>query len=228
MRIVCKGICKGYAIGKQPKIPVLRNLDATFMPGQITALVGVSGSGKTTFLDMLTLNTLPDSGTVLFDGTDIFALSEQERARFRRENVGYVTQDLGLLSILTAEENIRLPQLIAGKTDTMEGLFGEGLFETREDPLEIADCLHKFPHEMSGGQCQRVAILRALVTAPTVVVLDEPTSHLDSENVEKLIALLQKWRNRGKTIVTATHDRRLVQCADVILYLEDGRLCGEN
>ena len=217
MDIVCHKICKSYTIGKGSRFEILHDCDAVFKSGEITVITGVSGSGKTTLLNIIALSAKPDSGTLTYDETNPFHISRKEQSRFRRENIGYLPQNLGLIPILTAEENIRMPLLLAGREKNEDSLFG-----TVYDPLEIKDCLDKFPHELSGGQCQRVAIMRAIANEPKVFIADEPTSHLDSENIEKFLSLLFDLKEKGTTIILATHDQRLSSCADVLLHIRDG------
>jgi len=170
-------------------------------------------------LDILALSSIPDSGKVLYDGADSSRLNPRERAAFRRDILGYLPQDLGLIPILTAEENIRLPLLIANREDHSDSVFAR-----KSDPLGIRDCLGKFPHELSGGQCQRIAIMRALANEPKVFIADEPTSHLDSENIERFVSLLSQLKQKGTTIIIATHDNRISDFADELLYMKDGRI----
>ena len=219
MKIICDGICKSFTVGKQPRITVIDHCDAQFESRKITAIVGVSGVGKTTLLNILALSSIPDSGKVLYDSTDSSRFNQRERAAFRRDMIGYLPQDLGLIPILTAEENIRLPLLIADREDNSDSVLAR-----QRDPLEIRDCLRKFPHELSGGQCQRVAIMRALATRPKVFIADEPTSHLDSENIERFVSLLGQLKKQGMTIIIATHDNRISDAADELLYMNDGRI----
>ena len=223
MKIICDAICKGFAVGKQHRITVIDRCDAQFESGKITAIVGVSGVGKTTLLNILALSSIPDSGKVLFDGADISRFNQSERAAFRRDTIGYLPQDLGLIPILTAEENIRLPLLIAGREDNSDSVLAR-----QSDPLEIRDFRGKFPHELSGGQCQRVAIMRALANEPKVFIADEPTSHLDSVNIERFLSLLSRLKKQGATIILATHDNRVSDAADELLYMKDGRLHNER
>lgn len=219
MKIICEGITKGYTFGKQTRICVLNGCSASFESGRITVISGVSGCGKTTLLNILALSSEPDSGRVLYDGADISRLSRQERALFRRNVIGYLPQELGLIPILTAEENLRLPLLISGRADSADSIFAH-----RSDPLGIRGCLDRFPHELSGGQCQRVAIMRALANAPKVFIADEPTSHLDSENVERFISLIYRLKENGAAIIIAAHDDRISGCADILLHMKDGRI----
>lgn len=217
MDIVCHKICKSYIVGKVSRFEILHGCDAVFKSGKITVITGVSGSGKTTLLNIIAISAKPDSGTLTYGETEPFLMSQREQSRFRRENIGYLPQNLGLIPILTAEENIRMPLLLTGREKNEDSLFG-----TVYDPLEIKDCLGKFPHELSGGQCQRVAIMRAIANEPKVFIADEPTSHLDSENIDKFLSLLFDLRERGTTIILATHDQRLSACADELLYIKNG------
>lgn len=219
MKIVCDAICKSFIVGKQPRTRVIDHCGAQFESGRITAIVGVSGVGKTTLLDILALSSIPDSGKVLYDGADSSCFKPRERAVFRRDIIGYLPQDLGLIPILTAEENIRLPLLIAGREDR-----SDSILVRKKDPLGIRDCLGNFPHELSGGQCQRIAIMRALANEPKIFIADEPTSHLDSENIERFILLLSQLKEQGITIIIATHDNRISDAADELLYMKDGRI----
>lgn len=217
MDIICQKICKSYTIGKLSRLEILHDCDAVFKSGEITVITGVSGSGKSTLLNIIALSAKPDTGKLTYDETEPFLMTQGEQSRFRRENIGYLPQNLGLIPILTAEENIRLPLLFAGRESN-----AGGLFETVYDPLEIKDCFEKFPHELSGGQCQRVAVMRAIANEPKVFIADEPTSHLDSENIEKFLSLLFDLKEKGTTIILATHDQRLSACADVLLHIRDG------
>ena len=144
-------------------------------------------------------------------------MSERERGELRRRAVGYLPQELGLIPILTARENIRLPRLIDGRADDSESILHQ-----KPDRLQIRDFIDKFPHELSGGQRQRAAIERALVLDPDIFIADEPTSQLDRDNISRLLELFTELKERGKTVILATHDERVISCADRVYHMADG------
>lgn len=216
MRITCENIAKRYVIADGQRVNAVKNCSGTFEGGQIACIMGVSGSGKSTLLEMLSLNLAPDSGKIYFGRHDVTALGEKEQSRVRNEMIGYVPQSFGLIPILTAEENIRLPSMISGKKEKNNAeLFGK---------LGITDILDRLPDELSGGQKQRVAMARELSGDPAVFLADEPTSALDSANLASVMEMIVRLRDSGCAVIFTTHDTRLCEYADVVYRMTDGVL----
>ncbi len=189
--------------------------------GEFVAIIGASGSGKSTFLQICAGLDKPTSGTVKIRGQDIAKMNEQELSRFRGEFIGFVFQRHNLLPQLTAIENILLPTVMRGK----EPYRYEEHLKKLLSGLQIEDRLHHLPSELSGGQQQRVAIARALINRPQVLFADEPTGNLDRKNADEVLELLLKMRQMiGQTLIMVTHDISIAERADRILKMEDGRL----
>jgi lipoprotein-releasing system ATP-binding protein len=203
-------------------VPVLHGIDLQIRAGEFVAVIGQSGSGKTTLLNILGALDVPTAGTVLINGVDISTLDEDELARLRSDEVGFVFQFHYLLDEFTCLENVLMPLTIR---------YGEVTDEERDRALSLlervglGDQLHKHPDAMSGGQNQRCAIVRALANAPKIVLADEPTGNLDSRSGEEVFELMREMnRASGVAFVMITHDDRLAQAADRILLIEDGLL----
>lgn len=200
---------------------VLKGVSLNVNKGEILSITGPSGAGKTTLLQIMGSLDRPDSGKVLYDGTDITTLSEKELAAFRNRHIGFVFQFHQLLPEFTAMENIMIPLLIAGRS----------MHDSKERAMELLDILglteratHK-PSELSGGEKQRIAVARALANNPDVILADEPSGSLDSKNKEELHKLFFRLRDMmGQTIVTVTHDESLAGLADRRINIIDGRL----
>lgn len=191
--------------------------------GEFISIIGASGSGKSTLLHLLGGLDYPTSGKVLIDGTDIYALKDDERTIFRRRNIGFVFQAYNLLPMLNVYENIIIPFGLDG--DKVDKKYVDSVI----DILEISDQKYKMPNELSGGQQQRVAIARALVTKPSLILADEPTGNLDSKSSSQVVYLLKKINKElGNTILMITHDDAVAQAAEKTLRIEDGRLVGNN
>ncbi|MCI6610070.1 MAG: ABC transporter ATP-binding protein [Ezakiella sp.] len=191
--------------------------------GEFISIIGASGSGKSTLLHLLGGLDYPTSGKVLIDGTDIYALKDDERTIFRRRNIGFVFQAYNLLPMLNVYENIIIPFGLDG--DTVDKKYVDSVI----DILEISDQKYKMPNELSGGQQQRVAIARALVTKPSLILADEPTGNLDSKSSSQVVYLLKKINKElGNTILMITHDDAVAQAAEKSLRIEDGRLVENN
>jgi lipoprotein-releasing system ATP-binding protein len=217
-------LVKQYRVGRS-EIQVLKGVALSVEQGEVVAVVGPSGVGKSTLLHILGGLDRPTSGTVCVEGKDVFALSDTERARFRNESVGFVFQFHHLLNDFTAEENVMLPLMIQGrsvpesKTAAEDLLNSVGLFKRRRH----------LPSELSGGESQRVAVARALVGRPRLVLADEPSGNLDAEHSRELHDLI--WKLAGglkQTFVIATHDQTLAARADRIIRMEDGRIVHEG
>ena len=217
-------VCKHYTLGDAP-IEVLKGVDLGVVRGEIVAIVGASGVGKSTLLHILGGLDHPSSGTVVIDGVDIFALSDADRAVVRNRQIGFVFQFHHLLRDFTALENVMMPLMIAGLSPTKARPQARQLLCA----VGLDERFSHLPSELSGGEAQRVAVARALVTQPAVVLADEPSGNLDVARSEELHALL--WdlaRSRSQTFVIVTHDRHLAARADRVVEMEDGRLVGKG
>lgn len=204
--------------GKE-KVTALKGINLRINTGEFVVILGPSGSGKTTLLNCLSGVDRPTKGTVIIHGTDLYRLSEEERTRFRAENMGFVFQFFNLVPVLTAIENVELPLLILGVNRK----------EARERAFEIlrkvglAHKCDRFPEELSGGEKQRVAIARAIVHNPKVIWADEPTGALDNETGRMIIDLLMEMKENS-TLVVVTHDERIAEKADRVIRIRDGQI----
>ena len=202
------------------RVEALRDVSFTVERGEYVAVMGESGSGKTTLLNILAALDKPTGGTVLLDGKDLKEVREAAVASFRRDNLGFVFQDFNLLDTFTLEDNIYLPLVLAGKRyEEMRG---------RLTPiaarLEISDLLKKYPYEVSGGQKQRAAVARAMITDPKLLLADEPTGALDSRASDELLRLFTEINARGQTIVMVTHSVKAASSAGRVLFIKDGEV----
>lgn len=200
---------------------VLHSVSLSIPKGKITAIIGPSGAGKTTLLQILGTLDLPDSGRVMYDGVDVTKLNDKSLSQFRGLNIGFVFQFHRLLPEFTALENAALPAIIAGRKRS------EAYAEARR-LLEALDMGHRLEHrpgELSGGERQRVAVARALINKPMVILADEPTGSLDSHNRAEIEQLFTRLRDEfGHTLVIVTHDAGMTDIADVVVTLSDGRV----
>ena len=213
------GITKSYG-----DLKVLKGIDLNISEKEVVSIVGASGAGKTTLLQILGTLDIPDSGTIFYNGTDICRLKGKLLASFRNNNVGFVFQFHQLLPEFTALENVCIPAYIAGKSKIeAEGKASELLVF-----LGLSGRLDHKPSELSGGEQQRVAVARALINSPSVILADEPSGNLDSENKNELHKLFFKLRDTfGQTIIIVTHDRQLAAMSDRILQIKDGLIMNE-
>ena len=208
---------KSYGTGNT-KVEALKNINLTVNQGEFVAIVGASGSGKSTLLHLLGGVDKPTSGKVYVDGIDIYNLSEKELAIFRRRKVGFIFQFYNLVPVLTAEENMKLPILLDNKKLNKEH------FEELVNILGLDDRRHHLPNELSGGQQQRVSIGRALAYSPSIVLADEPTGNLDSQNSKEIIDLLKiSVKKYNQTLILITHDLNIAAQADRIITIEDAK-----
>ena len=213
-----ENLTKIYGKG-DTEVRALDNVSFSIPQGQFVAIVGPSGSGKSTLLHILGGVDTPTSGSVQIGGTDISNLDETALAIFRRRQIGLIYQFYNLLPILTVEENLTLPLLLDGRKPDKQQI--RALVAT----LGLSERLKHLPNQLSGGQQQRVSIGRALVNNPALVLADEPTGNLDSENSREIIALLRRFnRESNQTVVIITHDERIALSADRIISVEDGRI----
>ena len=188
--------------------------------GEYVAVMGESGSGKTTLLNILAALDKPTSGTVMLAGEDISSIKEKNIAAFRRENIGFVFQDFSLLDTFSVEDNIYLPLVLAGKRyEEMNRLL-----QPIAAQLGITDILKKYPYEISGGQKQRAAVARAIITNPKIILADEPTGALDSKATDELLRLFEDINSAGHTIVMVTHSVKAASHAGRVLFIKDGEV----
>jgi len=214
--IQARGIRKRF-----DKLEILKGIDLTIDAGEIAAIVGPSGAGKTTLLQIIGTLDKPDSGTLLIEGIEPFRLNEKQMADFRNRHIGFVFQFHQLLPEFTALENVMIPALIARQPTSAAEKRAKELL----DFLKLSDRMTHKPAELSGGEKQRVAVARALVNRPSVILADEPSGSLDTQNKEELHALFFDLRNEmGQTFVIVTHDEQLATQADRIIHMKDGQI----
>ena len=213
-----KNLCKTYGKG-DTMVKALDNVSFSVEKGEFIAIVGPSGSGKSTLMHILGGVDVPTSGNVIIDKTDISQLNETALAIFRRRQIGLVYQFYNLIPILTVEENLTLPLLLDGKkpdAKTVGNLVNQ---------LGLEQRLQHLPNQLSGGQQQRVSIGRALINNPALLLADEPTGNLDSENSREIISLLRRFNKQSnQTVIIITHDERIALSADRVIAIEDGKI----
>ena len=213
-----KSISKTYGSGEMA-VHALKNVSFSVPKGEFVAVIGESGSGKSTLLNILGALDAPTSGKVYIDGKDTFAMKEQSLTIFRRRNIGFIFQAFNLIPELTVEQNMIFPLLLDYRKPKKKDL------EELISVLNLTDRRNHLPSQLSGGQQQRVAIGRALITHPSLILADEPTGNLDTQNTSEVIALLKAASRRyEQTIVMITHNRSIAQSADRILQVSDGVL----
>ena len=218
MVIEGKELSKIYGSGEN-RVVALDKASLIITPGDLISIMGPSGSGKSTLLHLLSGLDRPTSGTLTYDGKDIYSLSDKELSAFRRRRVGFIFQQFHLLPVLTARENIIMPLLLDKRQPD------ERYLEHLTELLGISDRLSHLPHELSGGQQQRVAIARALITKPDVIFADEPTGNLDSKSGGEVMELLKTvGEDTGKALVVITHDSRVAAMARRRFTIVDGVL----
>lgn len=200
------------------QVQALRNVSFSVEKGEYVAIMGESGSGKTTLLNIMAALDKPTAGEVILDGRSLSTISEKQISAFRRDNLGFVFQDFNLLDNFSIKDNIFLPLVLAGKSYAEMNMYVQPLALR----LGIADILEKFPYEVSGGQKQRTAVARALITGPKLILADEPTGALDSRATDELLKLFSQINGDGQTILMVTHSTKAASRAGRVLFIKDG------
>jgi len=220
--ITTNNLTKVYGSG-DTAVTAVNHLNLEIESGQFTAIIGSSGSGKSSLLNLLGGLDTPTEGSVMIDGTDIYSLNDEKRSVMRREKIGFIFQNFNLIPVLSVEENIAMPALLDGK---------------KVDPAEMDELLrilslenrrtHR-PNELSGGQQQRVSIGRALINHPPVLLADEPTGNLDTKNTTEVMnMLIDAVKTRNQTLVLITHEPEIAEMADRVLQIEDGHIVSDT
>lgn len=218
MNIEAKQVSKIYGSGES-RVVALDKINLEIASGDFISIMGPSGSGKSTLLHLLSGLDKPTSGSLTYDGKDIYSLGDKELSAFRRRRIGFIFQQFNLLPVLTAKENIMMPLLLDKKQPD------EAYLKQLTELLGIRERLTHLPHELSGGQQQRAAIARALIAKPDIIFADEPTGNLDSKSGSEVMEMLENiWKEMGKTLVVITHDSRIARMADRQFVIVDGIL----
>lgn len=200
------------------KVQALENVSFSVEEGEYVAIMGESGSGKTTLLNILASLDKPTSGQVILNGKNMQSIKQKDLCAFRREHLGFVFQDFNLLDSLSMKDNIFLPMVLGGE----KAVEMEKRLEPLAKKLDIQDILCKYPYEVSGGQKQRAAACRALITKPDIILADEPTGSLDSKASKKLLRLFEEINREGQTILMVTHSTKAASHANRVLFIKDG------
>ena len=215
-------LCKTYGKG-DTMVKALDNVSFSVEKGEFVAIIGPSGSGKSTLLHILGGVDVPTSGSVVINQTDISNLDETALAIFRRRQIGLIYQFYNLIPILTVQENLTLPLLLDGRKPDKKQI------DTLVKRLGLENRLDHLPNQLSGGQQQRVSIGRALVNNPALMLADEPTGNLDSENSKEIISLLRQFNKEfNHTVIIITHDEKIANSADRVITIEDGKITGDE
>ena len=215
-------LCKTYGKG-DTMVKALDNVSFSVEKGEFLAIIGPSGAGKSTLLHILGGVDVPTSGSVVINQTDISNLDETALAIFRRRQIGLIYQFYNLIPILTVQENLTLPLLLDGRKPDKKQI------DTLVKRLGLENRLDHLPNQLSGGQQQRVSIGRALVNNPALMLADEPTGNLDSENSKEIISLLRQFNKEfNQTVIIITHDEKIANSADRVITIEDGKITGDE
>lgn len=218
--IEINGLRKVYKIGYE-KVVALNKINLNIEKGQLCCILGTSGSGKSTFLNLLAGLEKPSKGSIVINGTDITKLNEKQLAVFRQRNTGFVFQSYNLLPALTAIENVSMPLMFKGINKNQRKKISSKMLSA----VGLSNRINHKPGQMSGGQQQRVGIARALVTKPNIVFADEPTGNLDSKTTEEVMKLMVNMcRKNNQTLILVTHDNEIAKYADRIVHIIDGNI----
>lgn len=217
--LVAHNLFKLYGNNKEENA-ALKGIDISIGEGEFLCIMGPSGSGKSTLINLLSTIDKPTRGTVKFNGENLWLMSERAIAKFRYKNLGFIFQNFNLIDNLTVKENISVPLILASKS--REEI--EDKVNRIAEKLYIKDLLNKYPGECSGGENQRMACARALVTEPKIIVADEPTGNLDTKNSHELLKMLQELNKEGTTIVMVTHDNMIASYSQRLIFIRDGRV----
>ena len=212
-------ICKDYIQGKEP-VRVLKNINLTVEKGEYLAIMGPSGSGKTTLMNLIGCLDVPTSGDYELDGKDIKNLSDDAMAEIRNKHIGFVFQHFHLMPKMDAVENVALPLLYAGVPLKERRARAEEALKS----VGLEDRMHFLPNQLSGGQCQRIAIARAMVGKPDILLADEPTGALDTKSGNQIMEIFRRLSDEGMTILMITHEPSIAACADKTYHILDGEL----
>lgn len=213
---------KSYKVTKANKLSVLKGISLNIYKEEIAAIIGKSGAGKSTLLHILGTLDKPDAGKVFFQGKNIFALKEKQISEFRNKQIGFIFQFHHLLPEFTALENVMIAAMISGEPDKAKA-------EKLLTEVGLKERINHKPSELSGGEAQRVAIARALINSPTLILADEPTGNLDTENANSVIDLIFNLREKYKTtFVIVTHNEDFANGCDTIIHLQDGKVLNDN
>lgn len=221
--IYAEDVHKYYDLG-ETKVHALRGVDLTIQPGEFVAIMGSSGSGKSTFMNMLGCLDKPSSGRYVLEGTDVAKLEKKQLAEIRNRKLGFVFQGFNLLSRTTALENVELPTLYAHMDKAARLARSKEVLQM----VGLGERLEHFPSQLSGGQQQRVAIARALVNRPSILLADEPTGNLDSRTSVEIMQIFQELNDSGLTIVLVTHETDIAQYAKRIVVFRDGKILRDH
>ncbi len=219
MMIEAQNLSKTYGFG-DVAVNALKNVSLQITDGEMVAVIGTSGSGKSTMLHILSGLDTEVSGNVFYDGTSILKMNDAELSDFRLKNVGFVFQFFNLIPELTAEENIALPQMMSGRKPSVP--------KELVEKLGIVSRMSHYPDELSGGQKQRTAIARALINNPKIIFADEPTGALDTKTSEEIMQLFRELNRDGKTIVIVTHDIKIAEQCGRIIEISDGQIYADR
>lgn len=222
-QITLSHIDKTYIVGEKP-LHVLNDINLSIEAGEYISIMGPSGSGKSTLLNMIGLLDRVDNGRLVLDNTETTALTEEQRAKLRRNSLGFIFQNFQLISRLTALENAELPLVLAGVDVSKRGEIVTELFAS----LGLADRLQHLPKQLSGGQLQRVAIARAMVMSPKILLADEPTGNLDQKSGKEVVSVLEELNRQGITLIMVTHDHELGARANRQLQMVDGVIVADS
>jgi putative ABC transport system ATP-binding protein len=218
--ISARGLARSYSRGSE-QVHALRATDLSIGRGEFISIVGPSGSGKSTLLHLLGLLETPSAGSISLEGREMIGLKERDLVKERRGSIGFVFQQFLLLPTLTVEENIELPLLFSRKSVNKDRI--AGIMEM----LELSHRARHLPHQLSGGEMQRVSIGRALVNEPRIIMADEPTGNLDTATADKIYSLFKKLNEGGLSLIVVTHNMELAGRADRVIRLRDGRIISD-